>query len=275
MHPRILLEKYFEILKDFRDVLNHVPIYKLPEEKDPIDFSLSWISIPKDKKKSLSGAPLEKLEIPSEARNLICKLCPERVSAIRGFIHKGTKKILVLHYTGEISPNKKMFSKIGKNQIFRDDSQEDIFDRMIKKVFQFSFRELYYQEFPGCNFNPKTSSRDGWKERSQNCLAHVLRTISDEGIKGIIITGRAAVAYYGYENAEAMLDKIFPFEIGGMSLPAIVIRSPEKLLSLEENKKKLEREKNKSELEKALLEEREIKTQVVNTLTIFKEKVLL
>lgn len=275
MHSRTILEKYYQILSDLKEVVNSVPIYKLDQEKEPDDFSLSWKSSLKDKKVTFSDTSPDKLEIPSDARNVTCKLCPERVSAIRGFIHKGTVGLLVLHYTGEISPNKKIYSKIGKKQIFREELEEDIFDRMIKKVFNIGMRDLYFQEFPGCNFNPKSTEKSRWMDRTKNCLSHVHKTVTDEGIRGIIITGRAAVSYYGYEKAESMLDKIYPFEFDGLSLPAIVIRSPEKLLSLEENKKKYEKSKNKIELEKAITEEREIKIQVVNTLTQFKQQVLL
>ena len=53
-----------------------------------------------------------------------------------------------------------------------------------------------------------------------------------------------------------------------------MIRSPEKILKLEEIKKKYEKKKESQEYKNAVEEEKIIKLQVVNTLTNFKNQVL-
>lgn len=274
MKSRLVLERYSEILKELREILPTLPIYKFGNEIDPVDISLHWKEIQSNDRIEVPDIKIDKLEIPNESRNVICKLCPDRIAGIRGFLQKGTQKILILHYTGEISSNKKPYSKPGKNQIFRETKEEEIFDRMIRKVFGFGMREFYYQEFPGCNFNSKSSTKDDWFKRTSTCLTHVAKTVREEKIQGIIITGRAAVSFFGIEKAESLLDNIFNLELENMKVLTMVIRSPEKLLNLEENKNKYDKIKHKNEYENALSEEKIIKNQVVNNLVKFKDKVL-
>jgi hypothetical protein len=277
MNEHVVLEKYLEIITDFKGFIQSDDFieYKFEDELYPDDIDLHWSRI--DTKRFIANnlSQTSKPSIPEESRNILCKKCSDRVSAIRGFIHKGNMPILVLHFTGEISPTKKVFSKMGKNQIFRDSIQEDLFDRMIKKIFFVGMRDLYYQEFPGCNFKNQTSTITDWELRTKNCLEHVEKTVKNEGIKGIIITGRAAVSYFGFEKAESLLEKILPFELGKFSIPSIVIRSPEKILHLEEIKKKYEKKKESQEYKTAVEEEKIIKLQVVNSLTEFKNQVLV
>ncbi len=276
MNERVVIEKYLEIITDFKGFIQSDEFieYKFEDEIYPDDIDLHWNRI--DSKRFITNnlSQFTRPTIPEESRNIVCKKCSDRVSAIRGFIHKGNVPILVLHFTGEISPTKKVFSKMGKNQIFRDSIQEDLFDRMVKKIFLVGMRDLYYQEFPGCNFKNQTSTLTDWEIRTKNCLEHIEKTVINEGIKGIIITGRAAVSYFGYEKAESLLEKIIPFELGKNSIPSIVIRSPEKILKLEEIKKKYEKKKESQEYKNAVEEEKIIKLQVVNTLTNFKNQVL-
>ena len=276
MQSRLLLEKYSEILGDLKELINNQEFinYKYSEEREPNSYHFNWKNLNSNEIEYFEVSNLEKPEIPKDSRNIICKKCPDRAAAIRGFIQKGNIKILVLHYTGELNPNKKVFSKLGKNQIFREGKQEEIFDRLLKKVFSHSIREFYFQEFPGCNFNHKNSNEKDWKRRCDNCLDHVEETVISEDIQGIIITGRAAVSYYGYSQAESLLEKIIDFKIKNISIPAIVIRSPEKLLSLEYQKNKFENNKNSKEYKIALEEEKVIKKQVVDSLIHFKEKLL-
>ncbi len=273
LSQRLILEKYSIILAELKNVVQNdeFPINKYAEQKLPDEFNVKWKSAPK---KILNLVPNFKPSVSELTRNLTCKKCMDRISAIRGFIHQGSIPILVLHYTGEISPNKKVFSKTGKNQVFREQNQEDLFDRMVQKVFSVRMRELNYQEFPGCNFKNVNSSSDEWKQRSKNCLEHVALTVKSNNIKGIIITGRAAVSYYGIEKAENLLEKIHPFEFEDFEIPSIVIRSPEKVLSLEDKKKKLEHLKESSEYKNAVEEEKNIKLQIVRTLTDFKNRIL-
>lgn len=273
MSQRLILQKYSIILTELRDVIQNdvFPVHKYESQKSHDEFNVKWKSAPK---KILNLVSNFKPSVSELSRNLTCKKCNDRISAIRGFIHLGSLPILVLHYTGEISPNKKVFSKTGKNQIFREQNQEDLFDRMIQKIFSVKMRDLYYQEFPGCNFKNINSSSDEWVQRSKNCLEHVELTVKNNNIKGIIITGRAAVSYYGIEKAEDLLEKIYLFKFDDFDIPCIVIRSPEKVLSLEEKKKKLENSKDSSEYKKALEEEKNVKLQIVKTLKDFKNRIL-
>jgi hypothetical protein len=277
MNERLVTEKYLEIITDFKGFIQSDDFieYKFEDEVYPDDIDLHWNPIDSRRFIANNLSHIPRPTIPEESRNLLCKKCTDRVSAIRGFIHRGNIPILVLHFTGEISPNKKVFSKMGKNQIFRDSIQEDLFDRMVKKIFLVGMRDLYYQEFPGCNFKNQTSTLIDWEIRTKNCLEHVEKTIKNESIKGIIITGRAAVSYFGFEKAESLLEKIIPFEIGKFSIPSIVIRSPEKILNLEEIKKKYEKKKESQEYKNAVEEDKIIKLQIVNTLTEFKNQVLV
>ena len=71
-----------------------------------------------------------------------------------------------------------------------------------------------------------------------------------------------------------LLEKIYPFEFDDFEVPSIVIRSPEKVLSLEDKKKKLEHLKESSEYKNAVEEEKNIKLQIVRTLTDFKNRIL-
>ena len=273
MSQQLILQKYSIILNELKNVIQNeeFPINKYSDQKLPDEFNVKWKSAPK---KILNLVTNFKPSVSELSRNLTCKKCIDRISAIRGFIHQGSTPILVLHYTGEISPTKKVFSKTGKNQVFREQNQEDLFDRMIQKVFSVRMRDLYYQEFPGCNFKNINSTNDQWKQRSKNCLDHVALTIKNNNIKGIIITGRAAVSYYGIDKAEDLLEKIYPFELEDFEIPSIVIRSPEKVLSLEEKKKKLEHSRESLEYKNAVEEEKNIKLQIVKTLTDFKNRIL-
>ncbi len=276
MNERIVLEKYLEIINELKSVIESEEFieYKFEDELYPDDIELSWKKLDPQKALSSNLFHISRPTVPEESRNILCKKCKDRVSAIRGFIHRGTLPILVLHFTGEISPTKKVFSKAGKNQIFRESIQEELFDRMIQKVFSVSMRDLYYQEFPGCNFKNQSSSISDWEQRTKNCVEHVEKTVQNEKIQGIIITGRAAVSYFGYEKAESFLEKILPFKLESISLPSIVIRSPEKILSLEETKKRHEKNRESNEYKNAVEEEKKIKLQIVNSLTEFKDQVL-
>ena len=276
MNERIILEKYLEIINEFKSVIESEEFveYKFEDELYPDDIELSWKKLDPNKVLTSNLFHISRPTVPEESRNILCKKCKDRVSAIRGFIHKGSLPILVLHFTGEISPTKKVFSKAGKNQIFREPQQEEIFDRMVQKVFSVSMRNLYYQEFPGCNFKNQSSTLLDWEQRTKNCIEHVEKTVLNEKIRGIIITGRAAVSYFGFEKAETFLEKIIPFELESTTLPSIVIRSPEKILSLEETKKRYEKNRESHEYKNAMEEEKKIKLQIVNSLTEFKNKVL-
>jgi hypothetical protein len=75
-------------------------------------------------------------------------------------------------------------------------------------------------------------------------------------------------------NGKKVWSNEIDITLGKNSIPSIVIRSPEKILKLEEIKKKYEKKKESQEYKNAVEEEKIIKLQVVNTLTNFKNQVL-
>ncbi|MDX1959218.1 MAG: hypothetical protein SFU98_11635 [Leptospiraceae bacterium] len=263
-----ILNQFYSVLSDSMQLLNEneFPIHKLETETSPENISYNWKEIEVEKPTKVK----HKFTISGE-KNFSCKICKSKLMGIKGFQHKGTKPILVLHYTGEFKPNGTPFIKTKKEQIFRTNVSEDLFDRMIKKVFGFGMRDLYFQEFPGCNFNPDTSSLEDWKLRQTNCEIHVQELVQEEKIKGIILTGSAATLYLGKDKASASLGKISDSLLTAMKIPSIVLRSSDGILSLEEKRKRLEKDKNSKEFLEARKEENEVKALVVKQLTEFKE----
>ena len=71
-------------------------------------------------------------------KNFSCKLCPKKIGAIRNFTHRGKKPVLVLHYTSEFRKGQPALTKSNPNLTLRTSESEDLFDRLIKKVFGFS-----------------------------------------------------------------------------------------------------------------------------------------
>lgn len=242
-----LLQELKSILQDLRFLIKKedFPIFRKRGEPDPQTMELVW----KENwnfgyTSTESGVPTQtrgvQVRIPpkEQDRNFSCKLCPERLSAVRHFIVRGRKKVLVLHYTGEFQPNKPSYAKTSPQRIFRTPEAENLFDRMIQKEFGFSMREFYYQEYPACLFSQDRSSELDWKRRVENCRVHVKETVQKEGIKGIILLGAAATLAFGKEEAAKLLGKTVEFEPG---IPMVILRSPEAILSSEQKEKKLRR----------------------------------
>ncbi len=271
---RIVLEKFLEILQDTKHVLQHSPIPFLQKEGErPIDhFYFKWSSIQASPEKKSTHILPSVLGPLSKEKNASCNLCPKKLSPIKNFFQKGNVPILVLHYTGEIKKGGNNFFK-KPNQIFRTLEAEDLFDRLVKKVFGCGIRDLYFQEFPACVFNYDNSLESDWKSRLDHCTTHVEDTIQKNGIKGVIITGSAAVLYYGNEKARELTGKIQTVSFGNVSIPLVVLRSPEGILGVEQKRKKLEINKTSKEFISIQKEETEMKINIVKYMQEFKNRI--
>ena len=263
-------KEFASILSDVEFLLekNQFEIYRYDSEKNPREIQFSWKPIftnnPKSNTTNVKPVSLDK--------NFSCKLCPKKLGAIRNFAHKGTKPILVLHYTSEHRKGQSTLTKSNPNLTLRTRESEDLFDRLIKKVFGFSSKELFFQEYPACSFNHNSSTLEDWSARIEACDIHVKDTIEEYGIKAVILMGSAAVLRLGAEKAKEKTGKIEPLVFRDIDVPTIVIRSPEGVFSLEEKRKKLESNKTSEAYKQAKKEEDEVKLSLVEHLTGLKNQ---
>jgi hypothetical protein len=264
------------VYKEFASILsdvgylvgkNEFEIFRFESEKNPKDYNFKWNPIFSGTSKTITTIPVRPTTLD---KNFSCKLCPKKLGAIRNFTHNGTKPVLVLHYTSEFRKGQPALTKSNPNLTLRTRESEDLFDRLIKKVFGFSSKEFYFQEYPACSFNHNGSSPDDWKERMNACDVHVKETIQTHGIKAVILMGSAAVLRLGADEAKNRTGKIESLSFGEVELPALVIRSPEGVFSLEEKRKKLESNKTSDAYKQAKKEEDEVKLSLVEHLTRLK-----
>ncbi|MBK8393991.1 MAG: hypothetical protein IPL26_01945 [Leptospiraceae bacterium] len=264
------------IFKEFASILSEVSyllennefeILKLESEKNPRDYNFKW-NLRFD---SLARSSNQTVIRPTELdKNFSCKLCQRKLGAIRKFTHTGVKPILVLHYTSEFRKGQPALTKSNPNLTLRTRESEDLFDRLIKKVFGFSSKELHFQEYPACTFNHNSSSLEDWKERMKACDTHVRDTILTHGIKAVILMGSAAVLRFGADSAKQKTGIIESIYFEEVEIPSIVIRSPEGVFSLEEKRKKLESNKSSDAYKNAKKEEDEVKLSLVEHLAQMK-----
>ncbi|MCE9500777.1 MAG: hypothetical protein K8R21_09785 [Leptospira sp.] len=268
------LENLIAIIKDTVYLIRNekIPVNHFKNEKDPEEIKFIW----EENKPAIHLQPgiILKGTPEKSERNFICKLCPERISGIRTFIRRGRKPVLVLHYTGEHRKNHKPFSKKNNLQIFRTKEAEDLFGRMIEKSFGFSHLEFFYQEYPGCIFNPDKSEDTDWSRRTENCKSQINETVTPEDIKAIIMLGNSAILTFGIDEAKKMTGKLNYFEINGKQIPMIVLRSPEAVLQLEAKRQKFEKNPDSTEYKTAKSEESELKKTILAELQIFKESIV-
>ena len=262
-----LYKKFAQVLSDVEYLVerNEFEIFRLDFEKNPKDFQFKWNPILTSPTRQSAATITARPTILD--KNFSCKLCPKKIGAIRNFTHRGKKPVLVLHYTSEFRKRQPALTKSNPNLTLRTSESEDLFDRLIKKVFGFSSKEFYFQEYPACSFNHNGSSPEDWKDRMNACDTHVKETIESHGINAVILMGSAAVLRFGAESAKARTGKIENFSFGGIELPVLVIRSPEGVFSLEEKRKKLESNKISDAYKQAKKEEDEVKLSLVEHLT--------
>ena len=253
------LTEYIQIIEDLIQVIKKekIPIRKLPEEKSPESIRLVWKTLINQQIKQTTPFVSIQKKIFSH-RNYSCNLCEDRFSGIKDFYIQGKIHLLVLYYSGEINKEKKNFIKMKDKQIFRNEDEENLFEKMIQKSFGFSHRNFYYQEFPACNFNHQNSTEEDWKRRTKYCTKLVQETIKKEKIKGVIFLGNSGLLFFGEKKAKSLLKKIFNI----FDLPAILLRSPASICSIEQKKKKYE--KKSSEFQKWEQEEISIKNKFWN-----------
>lgn len=267
-------------LHSFQNILDEVsilirqgefPYWKKEEERNPDDIRIPWKILEVKTETTASRRPV----IPfSSEKNAACKLCTGKLSPIKGFIQRGKTPILIVHYTGEYRKGQRHFFK-RHGQIFRTTEAENLMDRLLKKVFSMSLEDLYFQEYPGCLFNQDISSESDWKNRIDNCWTHIVDSLESFEIKGVIITGSAAVLKYGKDKALELTGKIQSLSLSNREVPMVVLRSPEGILHLEEKRKKLESKKNSEEYKKARLEENSVKEDIVKYMNEFKTRLNL
>ncbi|TGK35042.1 hypothetical protein EHQ12_15685 [Leptospira gomenensis] len=251
-----------------------IPVLQFSGEKPPETSELVWTeeewnsTSENDLKLESEGIQIRRPARAAE-RNFTCKLCTDRISAVRNFLVKGRKPILVLHYTGEIAPGRPAFTKTSPDQIFRTKEAEDLFDRMIRKQFGFGHREFYYQEYPACVFAHTKSNANDWKLRTEKCETQVKETIDSEKIRGIILLGTSAIAVYGKEKAIEMMGRTLEFLPG---IPMVVLRSPEAIAAVETKRRNFKGNKESFEFETIKKEEVSVKESILSQLALFQEK---
>ncbi|MEM7179811.1 MAG: hypothetical protein AAF518_02785 [Spirochaetota bacterium] len=250
-----------------------VPVFHYPEEQNPYDFSFTWNVAKTNTQKPVSQQLLRQTTLQADEVNFTCRRCPQKLSGIRNFIHHGKVPILILHYTGEYRPNKPIFAKRFRGQIFRTRESEDLFNRMTEKVFGLDYKSFYFQEYPACTFSHEHSVPEDWQKRLLQCNLHVQNTIQQYGIKGIFLLGASAVFYYGRQHAQQMLDNSTTFDFSGLQVPGVVLRSPEAILQLEHKKKQFAEKPDSAEYQKFKEEERRVKKNIVAQLSRFQDEI--
>ncbi|MCB1160261.1 MAG: hypothetical protein KDK45_22350, partial [Leptospiraceae bacterium] len=250
------------------------PILRKGREPQPDSYSFTWeIKAEELKTQEIATGIIRKHARDSVEPNFTCKLCPGKLAGIRQFIHEGQKPILVLHYTGEHRVGKKPQAKKSKNLIFRTEEAEDLFSRLVQKVFSISYRQLHYQEYPACVFSPSGSTEKDWKHRIDSCNQYVKETLEKKKIRAVIMLGSPALFYFGNTLARENTDKMVRFNFSGLEIPGIVLRSPEAILHFEDKKKSLNPEREAEKYKEAREEERKIKLNIVEQLQRFQKEV--
>jgi len=162
-------------------------------------------------------------------RNFSCRRCPDRDRGIRGFLIRGRKKLLILHYSGNTSGQNAIFKRSNRI-IFRSSEIQSCFQELLESALQTNFEEFYYQEYPGCHFT-KNSSQNDWKRRVAACDVHVLETIQKENVKAILILGSSAVLKWDKDFCSRNQGKVMQWNFSeAIEIPYMITRSPEALV---------------------------------------------
>lgn len=163
-------------------------------------------------------------------RNFPCTVCNDRSRGIRGFLQRGRKKLLILHYTGESGLSGSSFIKKNPKALFRTQGIEDCFRELIDKNFQYSYQEFFFQEYPACHF-PPSDQAGVWERRAANCDIQILETVRKEGIRAILVLGSSAILRFNREFCQKNQGKVMKWKFGdGTHVPFCITRSPEALL---------------------------------------------
>ncbi|WP_411822714.1 hypothetical protein [Leptospira sp. 'Mane'] len=238
MNRKEIFNQLVDVIEETKYFLKKqsLPIFHLNHEPDPGDIHFPWKALTKKTSEQKAKETKEKQRTNREVINFPCALCTGKVSGIRNFFYRGRKPILVLHYSGAVSPKDKPFVKRSPSQIFREILTEKIWSSLIEKAFGFSYQEFFYQEYPACNFSNVNSKEEDWKTRIDTCKIHIQDNISDFDIQGIILLGSSARLVFG-DKAKDFLGKTIHWEFGDKKIPVLTLRSPEALVFLDEKSK--------------------------------------
>jgi len=223
---------------------NSLPIFNLRSEPDPHDISFVWKPLTKKSKEQRQKETQEKQRTNRELANFPCNLCPNKTTGIKNYFYPGRFPILVLHYSGASSVKEKPFIKLNPKQVFKEEITGKLWNELIQKVYHFSSEELFYQEYPACNFNISVTKAEDWKSRIENCKSFIEENVNEFQLKGIILLGSSAKHVFGTEKAKDMVGKIDFWVLGNKKIPVITLRSPEALVFLEEKSKHTSDDKN-------------------------------
>lgn len=223
---------------------NYLPITNLKSEQDPHDVSFSWRPLTKKTKEQRQKDNQEKQRTNRELANFPCSLCSNKTTGIKNFFYPGRIPILVLHYSGASSLKEKPFIKKNPKQVFKEEITSKVWNTLIQSTYHFSSEELFYQEYPACNFNVNTSKNEDWKTRTDTCKVFIEENIKDYNLQGILLLGSSAKHVFGAEVAKQMVGKLTHWFLNGKNIPVMTLRSPEALVFLEEKSKQKSEEKN-------------------------------
>lgn len=230
------LNQLESILRDSYFLLNNenLPIHNFKTEPFPGEIPFVFKPIAKDHfhlpDKTILNPEGEVVAVDHYlTRNFSCKRCIDRERGIRSFLQRGRKKLLILHYSGNSGLKSAAFAKRSNKIIFRTQEIESLFGDLILDSIKENYEEFFYQEYPGCHFNQK-SSPEQWKQRSEECDSQILETITKEGIKAILVLGSSAVLRWEADFCKKNQGKVMNWNFTNqIKIPFLITRSPEAL----------------------------------------------
>jgi hypothetical protein len=246
MNQKEIFEKLIVIFDETQYFIknNALPVFRLQSEPDPHDISFVWKPLTKKNKEQRLKENQAKQRLNRELINFPCSLCSNKTTGIKNFFYTGRFPILVLHYSGASNPKEKPFVKKNPKQTFKEELTGKVWNDLIQSVYNFSSEELFYQEYPACNFNTNVGKEEDWKTRAETCKVYVEENVRDYEIQGIILLGSSAKHVFGAEKAKQMLGKIDFWHLDGREIPVMTLRSPEALVFLDEKSKQVSEEKS-------------------------------
>lgn len=229
------LKKLESIIQDSVFLLNNseFPIYNRNNENYPDEIPLVFQPakiLPRYGNETVLNPEGEVLAVDNYLnRNFACKFCNDRDRGIRGFLIRGRKKLLILHYTGDTGKGNTFLKKSNKT-IFRTKEIEQCFEELSETFMQSSYREYFFQEYPACHFSKSMDSKS-WERRTTFCDSHILETIKKEGIKAILVLGSSAILRWTPEFCKTNQGIVKSWNFSdGTKIPFAITRSPDALL---------------------------------------------
>ncbi len=265
--PRI--QEFGSIVQDLAAALSYreIPAAAFTGEDDP--FMMEFVYRPPAKSETkaevIGAQPRPPVHILTT--NAACSLCSGKLFPVRNFFRSGRLPVLFLHYNGAYNSGARTRTDKSHQYIFGGAAEDAIFKKMTGTL-GLGPEDFYFQEYPACHFNPVRSLPEEWDERAKNCRIHIAETIKNSNIKHLVICGPSAIFAFGQEKARELAEsgQKAQAEFGGHSLPAIVIRSPAALVSLEKKRAENKGRPEDPEYKKILKEEIQIKKATLEAL---------